>query len=266
MNRLKSGKIVLGTLSLLMTASCFVSKSEGQMMASEIDRLKNEIATLQRQRSDSEILQERKHEEIAGRFAALENVTFKKAAAEGAESERLKKELAELRGQLEETQKNIETIKPTTPSSEPEETVPSGKKEHFDWAKGAFAAKNYGAAFSRADSFIDKYKNDKTYGADIYLLKGDAAMMLGKGAPTAAAALEWNKKALASYQEFLTRFSGSTRVPEGLYKVGDTMRAMGYASDARIFYEEIVQKHAKSEYAKQAKIRLSEMTAKKKKK
>src|ERR1051325_3082151 len=100
MTRLKSGQIALGIVCVLFNTSCFLSKAEGQQRASDIDRLKNEIATLQRDQTDSEIM-------LDERLLALENVTFKKAASEGAESEKLKKELEDLRAQLEETQKSL---------------------------------------------------------------------------------------------------------------------------------------------------------------
>jgi TolA-binding protein len=263
MNRSKSGLLVLGSMSLLLTTSCFLSKAEGQIMANDIDRLRREIATLQRQGSDSEIVNQRKHDQIDGRLVSLEKFSFKRATTETNESDQLKKELADLRGQLEETQKNIETIKPAPAPAEVQEEAPVDKMGHFEWAKTAFSQKDYGAAFSRADSFIDKYKNDKTYGADAYVLKGDAAVMLAKAAAADAAKLELNKKALAAYQDFLTRFPKSPRIPEGLFKVGETMRNMGYSSDAKIFYEEIVQKHPKSDFVKQAKARLVDISQKK---
>lgn len=263
MTCLKSSQVVFAIIAPLFVTSCFLSKSEGQLMASDIDRLKNEIATLQRERSDSETLNQRKQSEVDGRLVALENVTFKKAAIEGAENDQLKRELEDLRSQLEETQKNLETIKPTTPQLSSKEVVPEDKQEHFEWAKEAFADENFGLAYARADSFVEKYKNDKSYGAEAYLLKGDAAVMLAKSASTEAAKVDLNKKALAAYQDLLTRFPKSSKYAEGLFKVGEAMRTMGYASDAKLFYEEIVKKYPKSPFAKQAKERLA--TIKKKK-
>jgi len=277
MKRLKSGCLVLGIASLSLLSSCVVTKAEGEQMSSDIARLKNEIATLQRERSDFVIVVEKKNGELQSRVDALENVTFKKSASENVESDRLKKEVEQLRGQLEETQKNFEDLRS---APKPEETIkdkaivaapgalemgaPATKKEHFDWAKKAFGEKNFNAAYLRIDSYIEKYRDDQQHGAEAHLLKGDSAVMLAKRAATEAAKKDLYKKAVVSYQELLTRYPKSTKIPEGLFKVGETLEAMGFVSDAKIFYEEITLKHTKSMFAKDAKSKLADLTKKKK--
>lgn len=277
MKRLKSGCRILGIASLVLISSCVVTKAEGEQMSSDIARLKNEIATLQREKSDFTIVIERKNSELQSRISALEDVTFKKSTGESLESDRLKKEVEQLRGQLEETQKNFEdlqkvpkpeeTVKDTAvikSSGELESDIPTDKKGHFDWAKKAFADKNFNAAFLRIDSYIEKYRDDQQHGAEAHLLKGDSAVMLAKKAATEAAKKDLYKKAVVSYQELLTRYPKSAKIPEGLFKVGETLEAMGFASDAKIFYEEITLKHPKSAFAKDAKSKLAVLAKKKK--
>jgi len=266
MMRLKSGKLLVLLPVLLFLTACFVSKSEGQLMSSDIDRLKTDVATLQRQRSDSEILQQKQQASVENRLGALENVSFKKAANEGSENERLQKELEALRGQIEEVQKGLESAKPVAQPTAKAEQAPEGKKAHFEWAKAAFSDEKYELAFSRIESFLDKYKEDKVYGVEGYLLKGDAAVALAKDASTDAARVDYNKKALSSYQDLLTRFPKSAKIPEALFKVGETMRSMGFTKDAKVFYREIAEnaKYAKSPFVKQAKARLHQISQNKK--
>jgi len=265
MTRLKSVRFFLAVPVLLLGTSCFVSKAEGQLMTTDIDGLKKDVATLQRERSDSEIVQRRKQGEIDTRLLALENVVFKRAASEGSENDRIQKELEELRNQLEEMQKGMEAPKVVTPPAPADEKAPAGKKAHFDWAHEAFEDEKYDLAFARATSFADKYKDDKVFGAAIYMLKGDAAEALAKDATTDAAKMDYNKKALSAYQDLLTRFAKSPKVPEALFKVGETMRAMGFAKEAKVFFQEIVEKYPKSPFAKQAKAKLVQINQSKKK-
>lgn len=267
MTRLKSGRFLVLIPVLVFLTACLMSKSEGQLMASDIDRLKTDVATLQRQRSDSEILQQKQQASIENRIEALENVSFKKAANEGHENDRLQKELEALRGQIEEMQKGMESAKPSPAAqpAAPAERAPEGKKGHFEWAKDAFEDEKYDLALSRIESFLDRYKEDKTYGVEAYMMKGDAAVALAKNASADAARVDFNKKALSSYQDLLTRFPKSTKIPEALFKVGETMRSMGFAKDAKVFYREIVEneKYAKSPFVKQAKERLRQISQKK---
>lgn len=260
MKRLKSGSLFLGLVGCILLSSCVLTREEGDQMASDIARLKNELAALQREQSDFEIRHER-------RVSALESVTYKKASIESAQSDQLKKEIEQLRGQLEEAQRSFESTaeKPTPKASSELDNVPSDKKAHFEWAKEAFADEDFGVALIRIDSFLEKYRADNQYGAGAYLLRGDAARMLAQNATNDAAKKDFNRKAVTAYQDLLTRFPKSPRIPEGLFKVGEALEAMGFKSDAKIFYEEITAKHSKSSFAKQASKKLRELSKTKKK-
>lgn len=264
--RLKSGLVFLSVSVLLLLSSCVMMKAEGEQLRSDISRLKNEITTLQRDKSDFAIVMGRKYEQVQARVTALENTTYRKASDESELSGQLRKEVEDLRGQLEEAQKNIETIaEPSKMKSAEVEAAPADKSEHFSWAQDAYDEKKYESAFIRIESFIEKYKDDKKLGDQAYILKGDSALMLAKSAQADAAKKDFYKKAVTSYQDLLTRFPKSHLIPEGLFKVGETLQAMGFEKDAKIFFEEITTKHAKSPFAKKAVQSLKSLSKKKKK-
>ena len=259
----KSGRIVFSVFLLSVSASCVVTKAEGEQMSADIARLKSEIAALQRDQSDFMI----SDSTLKARVTALERITFKKASGDSEDSERLKRELEDIRGQLEETQKNLEDIKGkkgTLPLSEIDTDIPSDKKEHFEWAHTAFIEQDFTKALSRIESFIERYPDDRQYGAESQLLKGDTVSQLAKQAQTPASKNDFYKKAIGAYQDLLTRHPKSPKIPEGLFKAGETLETMGYGADAKVFYEEIMTKHKKSAFAKKAQTRLSGLLKKKK--
>ena len=259
MRIMKSGILVLGIVCCLATSSCVTTKAEGEQMMADISRLKNEISTLQQDRSDLSITVDKKLESFDSRISALEDVTYRQANTESMEKERLRSEIASLRGQLEEAQRGFEQ------GLKEDEMAPKEKEDHFTWAKAAFDEGNFSAAFVRVDSFLEKYKDDVQFGASAHLMKGDAAVELGKNENSKPAKKEYYKKAVAAYYDLLTRFPKSPRLPEAYYKVGEALETMGFTKDAKVAYEEVSKKYKKSSFAKKANQRLQALNKKKKK-
>lgn len=216
-------------LLVLCLSGCFVTRTEGDQMLAEISQLKNEIAVLQRDKGDLQSLLDGRLKELHTRTSEIEKVSFKKNADAGLENEKVAQELEQLKGKLEETQHQLEQVQKAkvAPDSEKPATeaapAPEKKLENF---------------------FAD----------------GEAAFKKAKESKKASLKKENYKKAIMAYQEVLTRYPDSKKVPESLYKIGLSMEAMGYAKDAQVFFEEITTKHAKSSFAKEAMKRLKKKT------
>lgn len=227
---------------MLFGSACFVLRSEGEQMQQDIDQLKNEIATLQRERSD---MQQR----LNSRLQGLENTTFKRNADSGLEQNRLVTELQQLRGQLEETQHRLEDLQSAPPpkvvvpppAPEPVATTES-KAELFARAKKLYDAKKYDQAIEVFDDFVEEYKDDKNLASQAYFMRGDAYFMRAKKSSKASLKKDLYKKAVLSFQEILTRYPNFKRTHDTLMKIGQSLDAMGYRKDAAVFYREAKKK------------------------
>lgn len=255
-------KLSGGVLLIALSTGCVVTRSEGDRIQADLDSLKSEVATLQRQRSDSNT----QLSQLATRVGQLEHMTFSKAGAGDSQTNALAQEIQQLRDQLEQTQHQLQQQQmPTPPVKQVDQTAPKDKKALFDWAKQAFDQKDYSTAYERFDTFLEKHKEDVELAPDAYLLSGDAEYLQAKAAAgNKSLASDLYKKAVLSYQELLTRYPKSKNIPEALYKVGESLQAMGFPGDARVFFEEIVKKHSKSSFAKLAQKKLDSLKPKKK--
>jgi len=215
----------------LWLSACFVTRSEGDQLQSDLRQLKDEIAALQREQYDS--LHQINHtvKDIKSRTSVLENVSFKQNADEDLEKEHLKTEVQELRGKLEETQYFLEEIKKAKDVSNLEVK----------------------------ESALAQDKSD-----DDYFSKGNELYQKAKDAKKSGEKLALYKQAVLSFQELLTRFPSSKKVPETLFKVGNSLEAMGFSKDAIVFYEEVIAKHSKSSFVKDARSKVVMLKNKKK--
>lgn len=261
---MKIVRVALLPLVLLFLPACFVTRGEGDKILQDLDQLKNEVASLQRDRQELRHALEHRMKEVNSRTAELEKFSFKQNADSGLEKERLLTELQQLRGQLEETQHKLEEIKqpPPVKGGEDKPSVESGdtpanKSDHFMWAKRFYDSKQYDLAVQAFDSFIDRYKDDKQFAMQAYFLRGDSYYARTKTASSDSLRKDLYKRGILSFQEVLTRFPTSSKAAESLYKVGLSLEAMGFGKDAGAFYEEIVDKHPKSSFAADAKKRLN---------
>lgn len=66
------------------------------------------------------------------------------------------------------------------------------------------------------------------------------------------------KKAIVEYSKFPEKYSGSSRMPRALYKIGVAFDQMGMKEDAQAFYQELTDKYPKSSEAKDVKRKSSQ--------
>ncbi len=262
---------MLAFVSIFLMSSCFVTRSEGDQMLADMSRIKDEIASMQRERYDS-LQQVNNHiKDIKSRTSSLEKNTFKQNADTSLEKEKFVSEIQQLRGQLEETQHHLGEVQSSKESATAgadgvgAKDMPLDKADHFVFAKKFYDNKQYGEAIAALDSFLERFKDDKQFLNQVFFLKGDAYFEQAKNADKEADKKALYKKAVLSFQEVLTRFPNSNKVPESLYKVGNSLSGMGFPKDAAVFYEEIINKHSKSSFVKDAKAKLEKLKSGKKK-
>ncbi|MDA0713386.1 MAG: tetratricopeptide repeat protein, partial [bacterium] len=246
---------LISLMLVLPLCSCVMMRSEGDQIQSDISRLKDQIATLQREQYDS--LNQIDHivKEVKLRTSTLENTAMKQNANADLDKDRLISEVQELRGKLEETQHRLENVnianhQDTAVIKDSKLEFPEGKSNHFVYAKSLYDGKKYSEAIIAFTEFVKKYNDDKQFMSQAYFFLGDSyyeSAVNTKGAKEKEALY---KKAVLTFQDVLTQVPPSSKVPEALFKVGNAMEAMGFFKDAIVFYEEIVSKHKKSSLVK----------------
>ncbi len=144
--------------------------------------------------------------------------------------------------------KAIETKKPEKKSSNKDNDKKEGaeKLKSFKDLKSAFDDKNYKSVSESGDKIVEGIKQKKT--------KQEALFMLAeshyKSGRVRDAALRYNDYLESKPTENLS-FS--------LLRMGDCFKQLGDTETAKIYYQELIQKHGKSEEAKQAKEKLSKL-------
>lgn len=64
------------------------------------------------------------------------------------------------------------------------------------------------------------------------------------------------KEAILQYDEYKKKSPKGKAIPEAIYKTGVCFQELGMKDEAKVFYQEVIAKFQKSEYARKAQIRL----------
>lgn len=281
----KASRLFLVALALSF-AACVTTKEEGLKMRADIEGLKDEVASLQRQSADDRAALEKKLAAMESRVAQLEGTlsSLRQADADtGVQMEKVIAELQILRGEIEEarhqlgeTRKTVQDIleRPPVTVAAAESAplvdaparltiggheVPDEKQAHYDFAKKLFDEKKYKEAVEAFELFISRHPSDKELGDNAWFWKGEAHYALACDEKDKKAKEKAYKQAILSYQKVL-EVPGSGKADGALFKIGLAFEALGFVDEAKVFYEEILAKHPKSSLVGDAKKRLAALS------
>jgi tol-pal system protein YbgF len=113
----------------------------------------------------------------------------------------------------------------------------------FEAGKAAYKEKKYDAAIESLNQYL-KFPKGK-YTEEALFLRGESLF-----------AKENYKKAILDFSSLQEKFPKSKNISKALLKIGMSFDALGMKSDAKAFYQEILDKHAKAPEAKTAKAKL----------
>ena len=113
----------------------------------------------------------------------------------------------------------------------------------FDSGKAAFKKKDYDGAIDSLNQYLKFPKGKNAEEALFY--RGES--YFGK---------EQYKKAILDFSSLQEKFPKSKTLPKALLRIGMSFDALGMKSDAKPFYQEILEKHPKNPEAKVAKAKL----------
>jgi len=182
-------------------------------------------------------------------------------------------ELGETKTQLGETKKTVQDIinrpppsvqaevaAPSVPLEEKKpsserEAIPDDMKAHYALARTYFKKKEYVEAILAFDEFVVRYPKDKELLDNAYFWMGEAHYVRASEVKNKKARNKSYKKAILSYQKVLD-FKGSNKADGALLKIGLAFEKLGFLQEAKVFYQEVVNKYPKSKLVKEAKKRL----------
>lgn len=174
------------------------------------------------------------------------------------------KDLENRVAELERRLKEVETMRaaapvPATPPPAPvPETpkkpgLPTERQALYDFGKKAFDDGDYALGREAFDKFIKAYPKDKDLLDNTYFWSGECHYQQ-----------KAYDKAILSYQKVISEFPKSEKADAALLKMGQSFAALGFDDDAKVFFDELLQKHPKSPLVKDAKAKLDEIARKKK--
>ena len=260
-------------------------------MRADIDTLMDNVAHLQRSSADERASLEQKLAKMEERVLSLEGTlsSLRQADADGGvrlekiitELQTLRGEIEEARYQLGETKKSVQDIlerPPVTVAAAAEapkvdapkkpviagEEVPDGRQELYDFAKRLYDEQKYTESLEAFQLFSSRQPEDELKD-NVWFWSGEAHYQLAKAAEDAKEKGKAYKKAILSYQKVL-EIPDSNKGDGALYKIGMAFEALGFTDEAKVFYEEILDKHPKSKLRNGAQKRLKDLKSKSRKK
>lgn len=240
--------ICLGLTPLFLSSACIVTRSEGDQIQDTLVRLKKQNTA-----TAAEVTK------LNMRLAQLEDsITAAKQndAQNSLGEEHFNEELQLLKGQIEEIKHEMAGGTKNGVSSEnlPERSEPSlDKAALFEAAKELSSEKKLNEANEKYAEFIERFSDDKELLDKALFNSAENYVKLASQNKNAAQKKEQYKKSILLFQQLLTKFPKSSLTSVTLFKTGETLENMGYHSDALVFFQELVEKHKKSEFATQAR-------------
>ena len=284
----------LALLCAVGATGCVTTRAEGEQLRNDVDNLKQETAQLQSELADLRAYQSGRVDKLAKRVAELETTlgSLRQADADAqTQNEKVVSELQALRGEIETAQHEIGQQKATVESilARPPVTVaaaatapkveaqsdkplqvdgqdvPADAKGHYDFAKRFYDDKKFAASAEAFDLFLTKHAKEDDLVDNAAYWKAESYYQLAAQATDKTSREKAYKQAILSYQRVLES-PRSEKADGALFKIGLSFEQLGFADEARVFYEELTTKFAKSPLVPDAKKRLAALKTPAKKK
>lgn len=153
-------------------------------------------------------------------------------------------QLRDMETKIQELQASQAALIDALQKKEKEKEVPkSDPSTAFENGKSAFREKKFDAAIESLTHYL-KYPKGK-YSEEALFIRGEAYF-----------AKEQYKKSILDYSALQEKFPKSKILPKALLKIGMAFDGLGMKSDAKAFYQELLDKFAKTPEAKTAKSKL----------
>jgi tol-pal system protein YbgF len=254
------------SLVVLLTCACFFPADRGRLLEARVDKLNDENQKLKNDLSEATAQLQETAQRIKAAIAELDSAAKSSGANMGVKVDTAIQEMASLRGQLEASQfkvaeleqklaTNASTTVPTTDSKpvEPKKEEPKKPEDANDFLTLALEkakAKDHDAARKLLTEFLKRWpRNDGV---------GEARFALGE------TYFEEKKcrEALYEYGKVIQDHAKTKSAPSAYLRSAECFQDLKMSAESKLALEEVVKQFPKSESAKLAKNKLSDLEKK----
>lgn len=221
--------------AVLLTVSACKTKSELRR-EQELERLKQEVSQVRGTRADSEVLAE----ELRVEMSRLGNVVEEQAQLNRKQYEELRQEVTTMTARLQALEQKA-VAEETRPAA-PEKPAPGG----YEAGKKLFEEGQYEDAIEVLRPVAKNKKGEE--GRKSLFLLGESYFATKD---YASAALE--------FSEYKKKYPKDSLVPNAIYRQANAFRSMGKAKEAKLFYQELVDRFPKNNLTAKAKTEMKKL-------
>ncbi len=231
---MKKAALFVILLMVLAVAGC---KTRSELRREqEMEKLKQEVSTVRGNRADSEAMTEDLKLEMTRLHTALDE----QIQGLRRENEELKAQLQRVNDRVQAVeQKSVAPVEPPPAPVPPPQTETEEPAKDFETAKQLYDEGRYEEAIEILKPISKSKKTDAKKAhyllAESYFASRDFA----------SSALE--------YSEYRKKYPQDSLVPSAIYRQANAFRNMGKSKEARLFYEELIERHPKHMLAGKAK-------------
>jgi TolA-binding protein len=228
---MKHSAIFQGLLLGLMVFPACQTKSDLRRQQ-EVEKIKQELTQVRGDKADIETT----NEELKVEISRLSNVIEQRAIQQLHENEEIRKDIAALGTRvtaLEQRATADDILQKATTPERPKPTYDLGKRL-FDEGK-----------FNEASDVLKSVTHSKPHSDDAR----KAQFLLGESLFSA----KDYASAVLEYSEFKKSYPKDALIPNAIYRQANSFKSMGRAKEARLFYQELLEKFPKSSFSAKAK-------------
>lgn len=127
--------------------------------------------------------------------------------------------------------------------------LPKDRKDLYEVGKKAHDDGDFALCLDALDTYVTRYPKDKELLDNAWFWTGECQFKD-----------KHYDKAILAYQKVITDHPQSEKADASLYKMGIAFAELGYKDDAKVFFEDLLQKFPKSSLARDAKKRLDALS------
>lgn len=231
---MKNSKTVISFFLLFFVVSSISCRTKSEIRREqEFERLKQEVTQTRGDKAevDSSV------EELKVEMAKLGNVIEEEAQGRRKDSEEIRKELASLTARIQALEQRAVAEELTQ-----KQLVQEKSKASFESGRRLYDDGKYEEAIEVLKAVVENQPKTEDGKKGQFLL-GESYF-----------ATKAYKLAGYEFSKFQKNFPKDALVPNALYRLAASFKEMGDATNAKLFYEDLIQRYPSSPFAKKAKV------------
>jgi TolA-binding protein len=239
--------LAFSLLPVLLISGC-KTKSEVRR-EQDVERLKAELKEVKGDRSDYDNLSE----ELKVELARMNNLLEERASQSRTQLDEVKKEIATLTGKLEKVESKLEATEAaerearSRSSLPPPAPVQERVRPTYDLGKRLYDE----GKFEEAIDILKVVAKTKGKGDEVKKSQFLLAEAYFSNKEFASAALE--------FSDFKRLYPKDTLIPQAIYRQANAFKSMNKTKEAKLFYQELVERYPKSSLVAKAKVEMKKL-------